>query len=239
MKPVLLIKTGTTIPEIIPAHGDFEQWFAAAVTGARLQQVAVFDGQRLPDFKAVAAAVITGSAAMVSHREDWSEKTAEWLRAAVAHDLPILGVCYGHQLLAHALGGKVGPNPLGREIGTQEISCTPAAAEDTLFHNHPQRFPAQTTHLETILEPPPGAVRLASSSLDPNAAMRFSSTAWGVQYHPEFSAEVMREYIRRRAKVLGEEGLDPEVLLAQVKETPVAASILPAFAKQFSAAWAA
>ncbi|HSM69281.1 MAG TPA: glutamine amidotransferase [Xanthomonadales bacterium] len=239
MKPLLLIKTGTTIPEIIPAHGDFEQWFAAALGEAPLLVVDVFRGKRLPEPETVAGAVITGSAAMVSHREDWSECTAHWLSAALEDELPVLGVCYGHQLLAHALGGTVGPNPGGREMGTQKVQTQPAAAHDPLFREYPAEFLAHTTHLEAVIEPPSTAVRLASSELDENLVLRFADSAWGVQYHPEFPAEVMREYIRRRAGVLSAEGQDPEAMIARVAEAPLAASILPAFAKRFAAAQAA
>ena len=58
---------------------------------------------------------------MVSEREPWSERAAEWLREVAQRGIPLLGICYGHQLLAHALGGRVGANPQGREIGTVEV----------------------------------------------------------------------------------------------------------------------
>ncbi|NND43962.1 MAG: glutamine amidotransferase [Xanthomonadales bacterium] len=238
-KPLLLIKTGTTIPEIVPAHGDFEHWFEAALEGVRLRRVDVFRGEELPAPGELAGVVITGSAAMVSHREDWSERTGIWLLSALQQHVPVLGVCYGHQLLAHALGGRVGPNPRGREMGTLPVECTDATRDDPLFATTPPSFLAQMTHLETVLEMPPGAELLGRTAQDEHAILRFGELAWGVQYHPEFSAEVMREYIRRRAPLLAEEGLDPAVMLAQVAATPDAAAVLPAFARQVSAARAA
>lgn len=234
MKPLLLIKTGTTIPEIVPAHGDFEDWFRAGFNGVPVQQVDVFRGESLPSPGDVSAVVITGSAAMVSHREDWSERAASWLLGAMDHGVPVLGVCYGHQLLAHALGGRVGPNPRGREMGTLPVTCTPAVAEDPMFGDAPERFPAQTTHLEAVLEAPRDAKVLGTTELDENAMLRFGESAWGVQYHPEFSAEVMREYIRLRAPSLAEEGFDPAVMVAEVKATPEASAILSSFARRFA-----
>ncbi|MGD9265575.1 MAG: gamma-glutamyl-gamma-aminobutyrate hydrolase family protein, partial [Lysobacterales bacterium] len=119
-KPILLIKTGGTIKEVRPVSGDFEDWFERDMEVENFLQVDVYRRQELPAPGTVAGIVITGSAAMVSEKEDWSEYTAAWLREAVAREVPTLGVCYGHQLLAHALGGRAGPNPQGRQIGTVE-----------------------------------------------------------------------------------------------------------------------
>lgn len=229
-KPVLLIKTGGTIAETRDEFGDFEHWFARALGEPEIEQIEVFSGGRLPEPEAVRAVVVTGSAAMVSHRERWSEDTAEWLSRAVPAGVPVLGVCYGHQLLAHALGGAVGPNPHGRQIGTQTVELTPAAANDPLLCRLPQSVKVHTTHVENVHRLPAGAVRLATSPRDENHAFRFGDRAWGLQFHPEFGAEVMRGYIRTRSVLIREEGLNPDELLAGVVETPLAHSLLARFA---------
>ena len=229
MKPIALIKTGGTIPEIKRQYGDFEDWFIAGLGGVGIEQVDVFENQPLPAIENLAGVVITGSAAMVSHKEDWSEKTAEWLKQAVYADLPVLGVCYGHQLLTHALGGVVGPNPNGRQIGTVEARMLETAAADPLLGYLPSVYPVQTSHSESVLKLPPGATRLATSPLDDNFAIRFADKAWGVQYHPEFSAPVMSKYIIRRSEAIREEGLNPEALLAGVRDTKEALSVLRSF----------
>jgi GMP synthase (glutamine-hydrolysing) len=228
-KPILLIKTGGTIEEIRPRSGDFEDWFARDMGVTDFLQVDVYRNQALPDPREVSGAVITGSAAMVSDQEDWSEDTAAWLRSAVALGVPTLGVCYGHQLLAHALGGKVGPNPKGRQIGTVDTRLLQQAATDPLFGRLPDHFLAQTTHQEAVLEVPPGAVRMATSPRDGNFAVRFANRAWGVQFHPEFTAPVMSEYIQYRSDELEGEGLDSDRLLLEVRDTPEARSVLPVF----------
>ena len=166
---------------------------------------------------------------MVSDREDWSERTAAWLVKAIQHGLPVLGVCYGHQLLAHALGGRVGANPSGRQIGTVEVRLTGSAWNDPLFGHLSPSFAAQASHQEVVLELPPGARRRASSPLDSNFAIQFTDKVWGVQFHPEFSAPVMSEYIRCRRDNLDEEGLNPDQLLSKVADTPEARSVLKIF----------
>src|SRR5690348_8631928 len=76
----------------------------------------------------IAGVVVTGSHSMVSHREPWSERAAQWLAGVVESDrVPVLGICYGHQLLAHALGGEAGDHPAAIEIGTVQVRTTEAA----------------------------------------------------------------------------------------------------------------
>ena len=229
LKPIALIKTGCTIEQIKPALGDFEDWFADGMGVSILKQIDVFRHEPLPAAESLAGIVITGSPAMVSAREDWSERTAEWLRGAVQKGIPTLGVCYGHQLLAHALGGRAGPNPAGRQIGTVTAQLDNSSKDDPLLGNLPHAFAAQTSHAEAVLELPPGAERLATSPLDNNFAIRFAENVWGVQFHPEFSGTVMSEYIRYRADALREEGLVPEQLLGSTTDTEEAKSVLREF----------
>ena len=231
MRPIALLKTGSTIGPIKSQHGDFEDWFAAGTGVANLLQVDVFRQQALPAPDQLSGVLITGSAAMVSAREDWSEQCAKWLTVAVGKDIPILGVCYGHQLLAHALGGRVGPNPNGRQIGTVSARLLASATSDPLLGYLPQELEVQTSHSECVLELPAGAVRLASSPLDDNFAMRFASNVWGVQFHPEFSAAIMTQYLKLRAAALCNEGLKPEQLIERVKEAVTAGTVLQKFAE--------
>ena len=233
LKPIALIKTGGTIEQIRSQHGDFEDWFAEGMGVSDLLQVDVFRQQPLPAAETLAAIVITGSASMVSAREDWSERTAEWLGQAVQKGIPVLGVCYGHQLLAQALGGRVGLNPGGRQIGTVTAQRIDSAINDPLIGGLPQTFAAQTSHSEVVLKLPPGAERLATSPLDDNFAIRFAENVWGVQFHPEFSVPVMSEYIQYRAEAIREEGLNPECLLEKTTDTEDANSVLRKFAAMY------
>jgi GMP synthase (glutamine-hydrolysing) len=231
LKQIALIKTGCTIEQIKPKHGDFEDWFADGLGVAGLLQIDVFNHQPLPGPENLAGIVITGSPAMVSSRLDWSERTAAWLYEAVQTGIPVLGVCYGHQLLANALGGRAGPNPAGRQIGTVITQIIDNNVKDNLLGYLPTSFAAQASHSEVVLELPPGAQRLATSPLDDNFSIRYADNVWGVQFHPEFSAPVMSDYIRYREPALREEGLNPGQLLDLVTETKEANSVLKKFAE--------
>jgi GMP synthase (glutamine-hydrolysing) len=230
---LLIIQTGTALGPVRERHGDFPLWFRRGLGLAedRVTCVRVDAGETLPPAHSIGAAVITGSGAMVSERLDWSERTAEWLRAATHTGLPMLGVCYGHQLLAHALGGRSDYNPRGREIGTVSIHCLPAAKNDAIFGALPASFPAHATHLQTVIKLPAAAVVLARSSLDDCQAVRFAPRVWGVQFHPEFNKAHMRAYLSQRQEAVSAEGLDARQLLRDVGTSPQARSLLRGFVR--------
>ena len=182
----------------------------------------------------LAGVVVTGSSAMVSEREAWSERTAAWLATAVSAETPVLGICYGHQLLAHGLGGRVGVNPRGREIGSINVEIGDAAREDALFRGFAGPLRVQATHMESVLEIPPGARLLGSSAGDPHHAFAVGTTAWGVQFHPEFDAATVRHYIEARRQMIRDEGLDPDALKRGTRDAPDGGAILRRFAQLLS-----
>jgi GMP synthase (glutamine-hydrolysing) len=229
----LIVKTGGTMPGLRAQRGDYEEWIAAGMglSPRNVDVVAVAQGEKLPAPESPAGVVVTGSSAMVSHREPWSERTAEWLARAALGGTAVLGICYGHQLLAHALGGEVGRNPRGREIGTVVVRSLDPAQRDPLFGVWSEAEPAHVTHLESVLALPAGAVRLAESDLDPVQAFSVGERAWGVQFHPEFDADVVRAYLTERREAARAEGLDADALLADVREAPGGPRLLRRFAE--------
>ncbi len=233
MNSVLIIRTGRAPDTIRARHGDFPQWFqrAARLPASRVRVIDVAAGDELPSATDVAGAIITGSGAMVTERLPWSEQTAGWIRDAMDADVPLFGVCFGHQLMAHALGGRVDYLPGGREIGTQMITRLPAAVEDLAASAAPTTFRAHTTHEQSVLEIPPGSVALARSNRDPHQILRYGRNAVSTQFHPEFSAEVMRAYVRRKHADTHRIALQQLPEFREVTATPVARRLL----RQFSA----
>lgn len=234
LRELIIVKTGQAVPEARVDGRDFEHWFAAGLgTNAfDYRTIRVDQGEVLPPIESLdhpAAVLVTGSPAMVSDRLAWSEATAAWLAGAHAAKLPILGVCYGHQLLAHALGGTVGPNPAGRRMGRTLVEFQDN--RDPLTGGFAPSSSFNVSHVEVVLAPPQGARVLGKAPHDPCHALYFGNRCWGVQFHPEFDGPIMRAYIEARAGLLEAEGQDPDALIAKLGDNPDGRPFLARFAE--------
>lgn len=231
MKKLCIIKAGTTFPATAKQFGDFDQWTAATlgITGVEIDIVDAENGADLPSVEECAGAVITGSHSMVTDNLPWSVRLEEWILSLLRTDTPLFGICYGHQLLAKAAGGQVGFHPHGEEIGTVAVQLLPECIHDPVFHSLPQSFLVHVTHEQTVLRLPAGAIRLAANPYEPNHAFRIGGWAWGVQFHPEYSKDILRSYIREQKNELEAAGRNVAELLGAVSETPFAAKTLQNF----------
>lgn len=233
MAPITVIEAGRTYPWLARRRGDFGRWVAVGMELAPdvCRLVPAWDGSPLPEINCLNGVVVTGSHAMVTEREPWSERLGAWLVEVVASGIPVLGICFGHQLLAHVLGGEVGYHPGGPEAGTVTVRSHPAARTDELFAGLPQCFSAQAFHFQTVRTLPDGACLLAGNDFEPHHAFSYGNRVWGVQFHPEFDAAIMRLYLATEAAALGAAGRDAVALRAGVHETPASAGLLKRFAE--------
>lgn len=190
---ILIIEMGAPPDSIQASCGQTAEWFLSALAkiGKKADVIRPYLGEKLPEPTSVTAAIITGSWSMVTDRETWSEKTAEWIRQAMPFDIPLFGVCYGHQLMAHALGGTVADNPFGGETGVIDIELTPAGKRNLLLDNFPDRFPACVFHRQSVLEAPEDSDILAVSEKDGCQILRYGTSAFSVQFHPEFTSIII------------------------------------------------
>lgn len=233
MSDLLIIKTGTGRPSLSARDGDFEDWILEGMQFPR-DRAAVADvycGHPLPTYDAIAGVVITGSHAMVTAHEDWSEHTATWLPGAVERRIPILGICYGHQLLAYALGGTVADNPQGLEYGTIEVVLAETAQRDPLLGGLGARLQVQVCHDQSVLQLPRDAMLLASSAMDVHQASVVGQSAWGLQFHPEFDAATVQICIEESRDALVRQGSNPDRLLENCVDTAFGSEILRRFAR--------
>ena len=227
--PLLIVQTGTT-----QLHGDYPAWFERAL-GIAMPVVRAHQGEKLGpvlDRVRPRGVIVTGSPLSVIDEAPWMLELGDELLRLGARGTPVLGVCFGHQLLAHVAGGRVVVNPRGREIGTVRVQLTAAGQRDPLFAwAEADSIEVQATHCDAVDPLPPGATVLASNENCVAQAFRLSETVAGVQFHPELWAEAMRDLIFSREEKLEEEGLDPRLFAAGVHEVE-AGRILHAFSDQ-------
>jgi GMP synthase (glutamine-hydrolysing) len=233
--PVLIIHTGEPDEKLKAAHGGYAAFMqhAAGLADGETRAVAVYLGEKLEDPACYRAALITGSPAMVTDKEPWSEQTAQWLRDAARQELPMFGVCYGHQLLAHALGGEVAYNPAGREVGTFPVWHL---GSDALLAETPREFAAQMMHAQSVIQPPPGSVVLGQSAMDPHQILRIGRNIYSTQFHPEFTPAFVRAHLERYREHYAGEGIDAGALAADVRPTPYAGSLIARFLQIYAPA---
>ncbi len=160
--------------------------------------------------------VLGGSPHGVYEREPWMKRLADWALDAAGAGKPILGVCFGHQLLGWALGATVEKNVRGPERGTHFVDLTEEGTRDPLFQDLPRRFEVQQIHGDHLAAPPTaaGSVRLASSEHTPWQAFRCGNIT-GVQFHPEIDRPLLATLVER-------EGGEADVRDAPLQERVIA-----------------
>ncbi len=230
---VVLALLGDPGPAVRAALGGFERWFREGLEPAAEVRVASRHGVR-EAAKGADGIVVTGSYASVTQRAPWMLALGEALVEA-AERMPVLGVCFGHQLLASALGGTVEPNPRGPEAGTREVVLTAAGREDPLLAGLPARLAVQQFHEDHVVSAPPGAVLLATGEHTPVQAFARGRVR-AVQFHPEFDAARTRAMAdEERAWIeRGGRGSHAEVV-ASIRDTPEAGGLLARWVRAFLA----
>lgn len=227
--PLCILVTGDPVEKTRERVGGFANLVRAGLAGAwehGFVEVDAREASELPHASLFSGLIITGSASSVTERAPWMLRVEEYLVGAVEEAHPVLGICFGHQLLGQALGGLVERNPRGREMGTVSVSIVD---DDPLLDRSVEPALAHATHVDSVTRLPPGARVLATTALEPHAALRFGERAWGVQFHPEFDEQVMRDYLESRALVLEQEGRDPRALLRAVSAAAAGRLVLRRF----------
>lgn len=189
---IAVLVTNTDQSAFAMRHPRDAEKFTQLLNGARPDwQVTSFEVTE-GDFPAALAGfdgvLIGGSPASVNDETHWIERLAKMIREAFAEGMPMVGVCFGHQAIAQALGGAVGPNPGAFVLGTTGTRFTghapwlpEEAAEITLASAHGEQV--------TVL--PPGAEVLGESLSCPIAAYRIGSSVFATQHHPEMTPDFL------------------------------------------------
>jgi GMP synthase (glutamine-hydrolysing) len=232
--PVLLYVLGHPPDPVAAAHGPFRRWFER-IAGDTLD-LRVFDGTTgaVPASpEEFAGAVLTGSPASMTEPEPWMEIAVEWLRHAAHAGTPVLGVCFGHQLIGAAYGGSVIKNPCGWEMSTHAVELTEDGRADLLFEGLDHRFDVNLSHADIVdadtLAPANGIRVLARNPMSEVQALAAGDSIRGVQFHPELTGAITRSYVEHRRDRLA----DPDAMAARARNCPAGAAVFANFTKHW------
>ncbi len=152
--------------------------------------------------------LLIGGAGAFSATQDypWTESVLDLIRAAAGRKFPTFGSCWGHQMMARALGGRVVHDPAKAEMGCHRVNLTEAGEQDVLFSGFPATFRANMGHHDRVVDLPAAAIELADNPSQPFQAFRMGDLPmYGTQFHSELDAARERErLIRYREHYLAE-----------------------------------
>ena len=189
MARITIIETGKVPQKYRERHGSFPDMFERMVhaedPSAEVEIVSIPNGDALPDPDKVEAILITGAAAGVYDGLDWIAPLEDFVRTAHANSTPMVGVCFGHQLIAQALGGTVRKSEKGWGIGRHVYRVAP---ENGVVDG--EEVAIACSHQDQVIEAPRDAQTILSSDFTPHAGLLYANgTTLSVQPHPEFDVE--------------------------------------------------
>jgi GMP synthase-like glutamine amidotransferase len=184
-----ILQTGTA-PDALRAQGDYPSMFAALLAGRGFdfQSWHVEMGEFPPSVTAADGWLITGSRHGVYEDHAFIPRLEDFIRQARAQGVPMVGVCFGHQIMAQALGGKVAKFAGGWVIGPTDYD----------FEGRRHRLNAW--HQDQVLTPPPGARTIATADTCAHAALSYGDWGLSVQAHPEYGDDFIQGLIDHRGR---------------------------------------
>jgi GMP synthase-like glutamine amidotransferase len=213
-----ILQTGHAPDEVRGALGDYADMFEQLLTGRgfTFTRYDVVDGIFPENPEAADGWIVTGSRHGVYEDHPWLPPLEAFIREIVAADRPLVGVCFGHQVIAQALGGKVEKFSGGWAVGLQEYDFD----GETLTLN--------AWHQDQVVALPDGAEVIASNDFCANAALAIGDKVFTVQPHPEFTAEMIAGLIEHRGSAV------PAELVAQARARLDAPTANAALAKRMA-----
>lgn len=176
----------------------FQNLFHSAEVTWEMPVFSVIKGDYPEHLEDYDAFLVTGSQHDAFADTDWIVRLRDYVVTLFQAGKPILGICFGHQLVAHALGGQAGRASVGWGMGIMEYQC---AAEPT-FIDSAQPVSLLVSHRDQVNRLPPGAQRLLSNDFCPNAAFYIGDTVLCFQGHPEFTPDYARLLLNFRQEEL-------------------------------------
>ena len=212
-----ILETGRPPEDLLNRHGDYPQlvdeWVAPL--GGESRSYAVLDGEFPESASDADLWVITGSRHGVYEDHDWIPPLEQFIRDVRDAGGKMFGICFGHQIIAQALGGTVEKSEKGWGTGVHAYELA-AEWPEKLGGPLPEGLAIQAFHQDQVIEKPEDAATLASSRFCEHAALWYPDFAVTVQGHPEYTATFARDLIEAR-KELVLVGRDPEIAYEETR----------------------
>ncbi|MCP4708213.1 MAG: type 1 glutamine amidotransferase, partial [Planctomycetes bacterium] len=164
--------------------------------------------------------VISGSISSAYDTQEWIERLSGKIKVWADNKAPLLGICFGHQIIAQALGGVVKKNPQGWEVGVNPLELTDAGQNDPIFAGLISPFKVMQTHQDIVANLPPGAECLASSAKCAIQALRIGDLIRTVQFHPEYTFDHISFILEPRRERLTADGVDVDATINDLEPLP-------------------
>ncbi len=190
-----ILQTGSCPVALMPQNDDYPAQIIRLLKlksrEYRFRTYRCLDGELPGHSRECAAWIITGSRHSVLSPSPWVAALTAFVRAAIEDGSAVLGICFGHQLMAVAMGGEVSRHPTGWCIGRQQYRFSDS-------HQQPQTLELNAFHQDQVSACPPAAKLLAGSGTCRFAVLGYGDRALSFQAHPEFSNRFTRQLILHR-----------------------------------------
>jgi len=195
---IVIISNGPGLKDVVDEFGHSSEWIPETINDSSIKYkvLKAYEGETC-DINHYDAFIITGSKYSVYDNFEWITSLKNFINSIISKNKPILGICFGHQILATCLGGEVIKNSKGWELGSYNVSLTPFGSECPLFNNIDSNEVFYESHQDVVSTIPEGAVELAFTE-KANQSFSYNNFIFGVQFHPEFSFKVTRKLMDLR-----------------------------------------
>ena len=199
MKNIIILDCGSSLLEVSQQFGYAPDWIMELLKNkdCRFKWIKSYKRENVVHTEGDAW-IITGSPRSVYDELDWMIDLEEKIRSVQHEDKPVLGICFGHQLIAKSFGGRVELNPKGWELGAYPIKLADSGFKSRILSGFKNHAIVYESHGDCVTVLPENAIELALNNKG-NQAFNIHGNMYGVQFHPEFSWDIIKKYVSVRS----------------------------------------
>jgi len=211
---VTVFQTGLVAEPLRDKFDNYGKMFAKLIGdggGAfTFETVSLVENEPLPNVDDIEALIITGSSLGVYDDTPWMNPFRDFIRAAYAKSVPMIGVCFGHQIMADALGGVVEKSSKGWGVGRHSYSVDKNSG---FLADAPDQMQFNVIHQDQVITPPKNCKVVASNEFTPNAILEYDNgAAISIQAHPEFANDYAKAVYKLRSGQLFDKNIGDDAV---------------------------